>query len=219
MRDQKTSELAYDANAHSLQRLVRAPFYSDEYVTLYHGDALEMADELPPVELVLSDPPYPNGAGHFDADVQTAVDFLRRYHCDHWMLFWHELETPPVDVPLVAKHIWHRNNSNRPDNYEPIYEHHRDGRKRASRVLPYPVIYPGLTGCTEATGHPTQKNLKLMQRLIHMAGAKSVLDPFCGSGTTLEAAKLLRVQCVGIERDARWCEATARRLQQGVLAL
>lgn len=192
-------------------------------VTLYLGDALEVLPRLPEVQAVVSDPPYPNAAGHFTDAVEAAREFIARYTCCHWMIFWDELEAPPCGLPLVAKHIWHRSNTNRPDNYEPIYEYHADGKKRASRVLPYPVIYPGLTGCTEATGHPTQKNVKLMMRLLDMAKAETVLDPFMGSGTTGVAAVKTGRNFIGIERDPKhYADALARiknELAQGDLFL
>lgn len=190
-------------------------------MTLYHAKAVELlyALPIPDVECVITDPPYPNNAGHFDADIEEATRFLQLYLCPHWMIFWDEISRPEMPLPHVATHIWHRTNTNRPDNYEPIYEYHKDGQKRASRVLPYAVISPGLTGCHEATGHPTQKNLKLMQRLIHMSGAKSILDPFCGSGSTLEAAKRMRIPVIGIDRDEKWCEVAAKRCAQEMLAL
>jgi site-specific DNA-methyltransferase (adenine-specific) len=50
-------------------------------------------------------------------------------------------------------------------------------------------------------------------------GARTVLDPFMGSGTTLAACKRLGRSCVGIEREERYCEIAARRLAQGVLPL
>lgn len=191
------------------------PYYEADGITLYHGDCREV---LPLVGLfaLVSDPPYPNSAGHFDAAVDTARTVLALPY-EHALVFWHELETPPVKLPLVALHIWHRTNTNRPDNYEAIFEFAKDGQKKASRVFPHPVIYPGLTGCHEATGHPTQKPVDLMQALIRRATVGVVLDPFMGSGTTLVAAKNLGRRAIGIEVEERYCEIAAQRLSQGVL--
>ena len=34
------------------------PYYQDDWVTIYNGDCLEVMEELPKVDLVLTDPPY-----------------------------------------------------------------------------------------------------------------------------------------------------------------
>ncbi len=54
----------------------------------------------------------------------------------------------------------------------------------------------------QRTGYDTQKPLKLLDRIIRCASrpGELVLDPFCGSGTTLEAAKILGRRFIGIDR-------------------
>ena len=53
----------------------------------------------------------------------------------------------------------------------------------------------------ERTGYPTQKPVRLLERIISMTTKPGdvVLDPFCGSGTTLIAAEKLGRQWVGID--------------------
>lgn len=188
------------------------PFYTDEYITLYCGDARDYSFKP---DAIITDPPYPNKANHFIDGIEAAKSVLKNTDCENIFVFWDEMELPRVKIQLVAKHIWHRTNTNRPDNYEMIYQFNKDGKKRASRVLPYPVIYKGLTGCTEATGHPTQKNYKLMQELIVMSKCNGLIyDPFAGSGSTLFAAKQLGLKAVGVEIDEGYCNIIADRLSQ-----
>lgn len=183
---------------------------------LFNDNCVNLIETLNPISLVLTDPPYPNNAGHFDRDIDDVLLFfnLFKYKCDHWMVFWDEMSIPPLNLPLVAKHVWHRSNTNRPDNYEMIYEFHVDGTKRASRVLSYPVIYPGLTGCKEAVGHPTQKNKKLIMKLIELSKEKGIiLDPFFGSNTTGVACAELNIDYVGIEKDVKYFNVGKTRLE------
>lgn len=186
-------------------------------VQLYLGDCLDILKTLPDgsVDAVVTDPPYPNNAEHFIDSIETAEHFFAIFDCPRWFVFWHELERPPISLPLVAVHIWHRNNTNRPDNYEPIYEFCSDGIKRASRLFSYPVIYPGLTGCIEATGHPTQKNQRMMAEMFRQCriGA-TVLDPFMGSGTTGVACVRTGRNFIGIEIDPTYFAIAQRRIAE-----
>ena len=69
-------------------------------------------------------------------------------------------------------------------------------------------------------GHPTQKPLAVMAWCIEMGGGnkgvRSILDPYMGSGTTLRAAKDAGIAATGIEVEEKYCEITAKRLQQEV---
>lgn len=70
-------------------------------------------------------------------------------------------------------------------------------------------------------GHPTQKPEKLMTSIISLFTQPDslILDPFCGSGTTLRAAKDLGRKAIGIELEEKYAEIAARRMGQEVLNL
>ena len=180
--------------------------------TLYLGDCREILPTLGKVDAVVTDPPYPNNAGHFIDGIEAARKLCSELAAAHWIVCWTETEHPPVPLPLVAVHVWHRTNTNRPDNYEPFFEFHADGRKRASRVYPFGVIVPGLTG-VEASGHPTEKHPGLMRSLVARTTGR-VLDPFMGSGTTGVAAAHLGRQFVGCEIQQRWFDIACRRIEE-----
>ncbi len=63
--------------------------------------------------------------------------------------------------------------------------------------------------------HPTQKPLCVLTPLIRCFSRPGdvVLDPFCGSGSTLLAAKEQRRRFIGIELDPRYCAIASERLR------
>ena len=71
---------------------------------------------------------------------------------------------------------------------------------------------------TGGVQHPTVKPLSLMQWLIRLVVPEggTVLDPFAGSGTTLEAAVRERVQSIGIEREDDYLPLIKQRLERAV---
>ncbi len=66
--------------------------------------------------------------------------------------------------------------------------------------------------------HPFQKPAALMRWCLDLVpDAAMTLDPFSGSGTTLRAAKDMGRKAIGIEIEEKYCEVSARRLEQKVL--
>ena len=68
--------------------------------------------------------------------------------------------------------------------------------------------------------HQTQKPVELMECLVEVTTPRNgiVLDPFCGSGSTLRAAKNQGRRAIGFEREERFCEIGAKRMGQEILA-
>lgn len=70
----------------------------------------------------------------------------------------------------------------------------------------------------ERVGYPTQKPLLLIERIIELASEKGdlILDPFCGSGTTCVAAKLLDRKYIGIDKSKDAVELSLSRIENPV---
>lgn len=70
----------------------------------------------------------------------------------------------------------------------------------------------------ERTGYPTQKPLLLLERIIKIASDEgdTVLDPFCGSGTTLVAAVSMKRRAIGIDTSDDALNITLERLKNPI---
>jgi DNA modification methylase len=88
-------------------------------------------------------------------------------------------------------------------------------------VKRYLVEYNGLIGKEVKRYHPTQKPIKLFNKILEDYSKPDdlILDPFLGSGTTAVAAKILGRKCIGIEISEKYCEIAAKRLSQSVMQL
>jgi site-specific DNA-methyltransferase (adenine-specific) len=75
---------------------------------------------------------------------------------------------------------------------------------------------PSLKGSSkEKCGHPSQKPLALIERIVKSSSAPGdlVVDPFLGSGTTAVAAQKLGRRWIGIEADAEYVAMARQRLE------
>ena len=66
--------------------------------------------------------------------------------------------------------------------------------------------------------HPTQKPLKLMNAMIELTTNTGhiVLDPFCGSGSTLVSAYNMERKFIGIELDKTYYETANERVHKAI---
>lgn len=207
------------------------PYYQDEAagIVIYHGDNRKIAPLLGEFDLLLTDPPYGIGA-----DSNMARNKGKWGFRDHGQTDW-DTSPPPVwflQMVMTAcqkQIIWGGNyfglpkaqcwlvwNKMQRDFDFADAELAWTNLEKAVRVMDYS------RGALLAEGkvHPTQKPLNLMSWcLSHAPEAKTVFDPWMGSGTTLVAAKLRGLRAIGIEANEEYCEAAVRRLAQEVLAL
>ena len=70
----------------------------------------------------------------------------------------------------------------------------------------------------ERTGYPTQKPIKLLERIIKASCPDSgiVLDPFCGCATTCVAASKLGREWIGIDVSSKAFDLVKARIQREV---
>ncbi|MEE8419111.1 MAG: site-specific DNA-methyltransferase [Dehalococcoidales bacterium] len=68
----------------------------------------------------------------------------------------------------------------------------------------------------ERLGYPTQKPLSLLERIIKASSNEGdiILDPFCGCGTTLAAARKLDRRWIGIDSNSDALRVTSDRLRE-----
>ena len=71
------------------------------------------------------------------------------------------------------------------------------------------------------SGYPTEKNLEMLKVIVGASSDEGdlVLDPFCGSGTTLHAADDLGRKWIGIDQSFTAAKATLTRLRKGLLPM
>lgn len=213
-------------------------YYQDENITLYHGDCREILPTLGVFDLLLTDPPYgikqDRGIGGCGYDgFGNGKKRTPKQYVGGW-----DSERPDRDTLLLClgaadRHIvWGGNYFS--DVLEqrskwlvwdkcqtmPSYSDAELAWTSLDGVAVKMLRYSGsgLMAIEKDRVHPTQKPLELMKWCIGFAKeAKTIIDPFAGSGTTGRAAKDLGLKCTLIEREERYCEETVKRMRQEVL--
>ena len=214
------------------------PYYQDSAVTLYHGDCREIVPQLGRFDLLLTDPPYGigqdkgMGGGGFGRFGRRIARTPRRY-AGGWDSTRPDAELLALVVAAADAHIiWGGNYFSDllpvqskwlvwdKEQNMPTYSDAELAWTTLSGVSVKMFRYcgSGLMAVEKERWHPTQKPLALIAWCLSKAPeAKTVLDPFAGSGTTGRACKDRGIKCTLIEREESYCEIAARRCQQEVL--
>lgn len=97
------------------------------------------------------------------------------------------------------------------DNGEVILSKEKKGVPM-SDVWEIPFLNPK---AKERVGYPTQKPIELLERIVRISTdvGDTVLDPFCGSGTTMVAAELVNRKGIGIDISRDAVEISKNRLK------
>jgi len=96
------------------------------------------------------------------------------------------------------------------------YRYYADeGRRLGSVWADCPAMNANTPLTRETTGYPTQKPEALLERILRAATLpdSGVLDPMCGSGTTLAVAARLGLYCVGLDQSPVACQIARARLE------
>ena len=202
---------------------------------VYNGDCVKVMQQLQAesVDFVLTDPPYlvnyhdRSGRNIANDDRSNwlkpafeqlyrvlksdsfAVSFYGWNRIDQFFSAWKAAGFHPAGHLVFVKHY---------ASSRGLLSYQHEQAYLLAKGQPKPSAYP-LPDVLEwhYTGnrlHPTQKPVRSLKPIIDAftEPGQLVLDPFCGSGSTLLAAKILGRRFVGIDIDPQFCQVARERL-------
>lgn len=222
------------------------PYYSDDLVTIYHGDALEVMPTLPAgsAGAVILDPPYSfesiSVRGKDDSAAGTSGAPVMLFHRSlmetrrllanggiapilfQWRRFADvQYLTALSGLRLSSCVIWDRGRIGTGGLFRSTWDPILVASKGSPRLRDKAAV-PNLIRLSPMTGgeHPYEKPPELWSPfLARIPRGALVVDPFAGFGASGVAARREGHRYIGIEVDERYCEVAATRCSQEVLGL
>lgn len=154
-----------------------------------------------------------NGSGFATDRFRRVHETATHWYRGDWASIYHNVPRMPAQfdakdrsVSASAARVPHTGSIG-------AHRYEDDGQRLARSVQRHPSVRRG--------EHPTEKPVPLLLQMIAYGCPKGglVVDPFVGSGSTLEAARLSGRHAIGIERHEPYIEAAAKRLSQTTLAV
>jgi site-specific DNA-methyltransferase (adenine-specific) len=207
---------------------VADPYYQRGLVTIYHGDATKLVDDIVTDQtIIVTDPPYGINMKPY---VNKGVRHHRPLEGDHnqALAAW-VLQLSPMKIVFGAHAFWHllpqggrlwcwdkRTNDNADrmfgHNFELAWGNIPGKQHQMIRIMHGGVVNADGWGMKRV--HPTQKPVAVMKKIISQCPQGfTIVDPFAGSGSTLLAALDEGRRAIGIELDQQYCDAMVQRLK------
>ena len=215
------------------------PYYEDDFVTLYHGDALKHPELWTGADVLVTDPPYgtrfskdnprggygrrylhnvDDGIGAVIANDDTAE--TRNAALTAWgnkpAVVFASPRLPEPPGHWDDRLVW---NKTRPGMNGGPFRYLHEMIYARGMVRINNSTFSILTAWPDQSDHIHAKPVEVMTALVSVAPPGVIADPFAGSGSTLVAAKALGRHAIGVELEEKYCEIAANRLSQGVLPL
>lgn len=212
------------------------PYYDDGQIQIWLGDCREILPTLS-FDAIIADPPY---GISFDTDYTRFTGGVAAERRSHPTIHGDKEPFDPAWLLSQSKNVvlfgancfsdrlpqgsWLIWDKRSPNGHKNVMS---DGEaawwSRGSGVYIYTHTWDGFNRASERNTayHPTQKPVALMQWVIQKCTRPDdvIVDPYCGSGPVLLAARNLGRRAVGIELRAEYVERSVSRLAQAVLPL
>lgn len=193
--------------------------------TLYLGDSAEILPTLGKFDACVTDPPYGIGAdraaskndgkwgwtfyGETDWDAQrpSQAVFDAILACSRDQIIWGGNYFTDLLPPTMQWLVWDKGQR---DFSLADCEFAWSSQQRAARIFDYARA----KALQDGKQHPTQKPVQLMKWCLDFVPkAKTIVDPFLGSGTTGVAAVQRGLTFVGIERHEPYFAIACKRIE------
>jgi len=191
---------------------------------LYLGDALEILPMLGKVDCVVTDPPYGtsfvggynrNGAQiQGDDDLSVMIAALKQcpqdaivFHAPRMSAKFYQ-QTP--FMPWYGAIAWDKRAPGMGGGLR--YQH--ECIALSGDPTRWSGMFSVISVYRNAKEHPHQKPVNTLVHLLNNYNAKSILDPFMGSGTTGVACAKLGRRFIGIEIEERYFQIACERIQK-----
>jgi len=209
------------------------PYFADDLVALHLADMRDAGSIVGDgsVDLIFTDPPYlketlpcyeyladfgarvlkPGGflfAYSGTMFLPVVLDLLRK-RLDYWWTF-------SLRTPGPTARVWNRKIG---QSWKPVvvFTNGKPDNKTVPWLLSDELVSEGRSKKLHPWGQSTGPAARIIERWTKPG--ELVVDPFAGSGTTLEAARLLGRRAVGFEIDGERARDSAHRLSQVILPM